>query len=99
MDITLAWNNQIYDLLAMQASKNDVLREIARIRYPASYSERGSRRDALRKEGRRIREYRQNVTFDEDMVDIRMTNGLHIQLHSLSFQDYKRLVSNLEVIC
>lgn len=33
------------------------------------------------------------------MVDIRMTNGLHIQLHSLSFQDYKRLVSNLEVIC
>lgn len=67
--------------------------------YPASYSERGSRRDTLRKEGRRIRKYRQNVTFDEDMVDIRMTNGLHIQLHSLSFQDYKRLVSNLEVIC
>lgn len=33
------------------------------------------------------------------MVDIRMTNGLHIQQRGLSFQDLKRLVSNLEVLC
>lgn len=33
------------------------------------------------------------------MVDIQMTNGLHIQQHDLSFQDLKRLVANLEVLC
>ena len=33
------------------------------------------------------------------MVDIRISNGLHIQQRGLSFQDLNRLVSNLEVLC
>ena len=33
------------------------------------------------------------------MIDIRMTNGLHIQQRGLSFQELKRLIANLEVLC
>jgi hypothetical protein len=33
------------------------------------------------------------------MIDIRMTNGLHIQQRGLSFEELKRLVANLEVLC
>ena len=33
------------------------------------------------------------------LVDIRMSNGLRISKGGLSFEDLKRLVSNLEVLC
>ena len=33
------------------------------------------------------------------MVDIRMSNGIHIQQGNLDFEGLKRLVGNLEVLC
>lgn len=33
------------------------------------------------------------------MVDIRMTNGIHIQQRDLDFDGLKRLVGKLEVLC
>ena len=33
------------------------------------------------------------------MVDIRMSNGIHIQQVNLDFEGLKRLVGNLEVLC
>ncbi len=33
------------------------------------------------------------------MVDIRMSNGLHIQQRGLDYGSLKRLVGNLEVLC
>ena len=33
------------------------------------------------------------------MVDIRMTNGLHIQQRNLDYDGLKCLVGNLEVLC
>lgn len=33
------------------------------------------------------------------MVDIKMTNGLHVQQRNLSYRDLVRLVGNLETLC
>lgn len=33
------------------------------------------------------------------LVDIRMTNGIHIQQRHLDYEGLKRLVENLEVLC
>ena len=33
------------------------------------------------------------------MVDIRMTNGIHIQQRNLSYDGLKRLVEKLEALC
>lgn len=33
------------------------------------------------------------------MVDLRMTNGMHIQQRNLSYEALKRLILNLEVLC
>lgn len=42
------------------------------------------------------REDRESVRI---MVDIRMSNGLHIQQRGLDYEGLKRLVGNLEVLC
>lgn len=33
------------------------------------------------------------------MIDLKMTNGMHIQQRNLSYEALKRLVINLEVLC
>lgn len=33
------------------------------------------------------------------MIDIRMSNGMHIQQRNLNYQSLKRLVEKLEVLC
>lgn len=33
------------------------------------------------------------------MVDIRMTNGLHVQQRNLNYRSLKQLVENMEVLC
>jgi TusA-related sulfurtransferase len=33
------------------------------------------------------------------MIDIKMTNGMHIQQRNLSYSELKRLIGNLEVLC
>ena len=33
------------------------------------------------------------------LVDIRMSNGIHIQQCDLDFEGLKRLVGNLEILC
>lgn len=33
------------------------------------------------------------------MIDIRMTNGLHVSRRGMSYSELQRLVNNLEVLC
>lgn len=33
------------------------------------------------------------------MIDLKMTNGLHLQQRNLSYEELKRMISNLEVLC
>lgn len=33
------------------------------------------------------------------MIDIKMTNGLHVSRRGMSYSEFQRLVNNLEVLC
>lgn len=41
----------------------------------------------------------QSLDIPRIMVDIRMTNGIHIQQRNLTYDGLKRLVGKLEVLC
>ena len=41
----------------------------------------------------------EKMDFVRILVDIRMTNGMHIQQRHLDYADLRRLVENLEVLC
>lgn len=41
----------------------------------------------------------QSLDIPRIMVDIRMTNGIHIQQRNLTYDGLKRLVEKLEVLC